>query len=282
MTTKKSDKKKKEEGLMPREEAQTLTKRNRAQERAALIKNKLMPPQSSNDELAMFLTFCKRRALDPFVNQVSCARIKGKLVFMTQIDGLRLIAQRTGCYAPSSKAAEYAYKKDDKGNERLYSCRVWVLKFVNDKPFEFEGLAFYDEQVGRKGDGTVKENWHNMPRHMLAIRAESFALRKGFPAELSGLYTKEEIEDTIFRESGESPTALANGGGVAGAKAALKEAPPEDTETTAPSIIDAAAEDAQGFAPTCKSCNGLLKAIDVDQGKCVDKTCDKHDEVVKL
>lgn len=307
--TKKKPQGKKDPGtaMMPRAEAETLTKRKNAQKRILLIKRQFMPRGASEDELAMFLTVCKRKALDPFLGHVSCVRIEGKLVFMTSIDALRLIAQRTKCYAPSPKAAHYEYKKDGS----LDSCRVWVLKFVNKQPVEYDGLAFYDEQVGRKGDGTIKKIWQRMPRHMLAVRAESFALRRGFPAELSGLYTKEEIEDTVMKDITPEAISEATGGGVQRAKAALKapdpEAPkqeaqkpeaPEEPEEAGGPILDAeyetveegngatvartAADSSALFKPECGQCGGTLVATDVDKGKCVDKTCELRGKEVRL
>lgn len=297
---KKEAAKKKEPGtaLMPRAEAETLTKRKNAQKRILLIKRQFMPRGASEDELAMFLTVCKRKALDPFLGHISCSRIDGKLVFMTSIDALRLIAQRTKCYAPSPKPSHYEYKKDGS----LLSCRVWVLKFVNKQSVEYDGMAFYDEQVGKKGDGTTKKIWKRMPRHMLAIRAESFALRRGFPAELSGLYTKEEIEDSVMKEITPEAISEANGGGVDRAKAALKAPDPEPPKPEAPEeaegpVVDAEFETAEGngetvaqeaadnaalFKPECQKCGGILVGVDVDKGKCVDKTCELGGKTVEL
>lgn len=303
--TKKDPKKKKAEkkkdpgtAMMPREEAETLTKKANARKRILLIKRQFMPRGASEDELAMFLTVCKRKALDPFLGHISCSRIDGKLVFMTSIDALRLIAQRTKCYAPSPKPAHYEYKKDGS----LLSCRVWMLKFVNKQPVEYDGLAFYDEQVGRKGDGTLKKIWKRMPRHMLAIRAESFALRMGFPAELSGLYTKEEIEDTVMKDITPEAISEANGGGVQRAKAALKAPDPEAQKQEAPEeakgpILDAefetieddgatvaqeAADSSALFKPECQECKGLLADAGGGEGKCLNETCKKFHIKVKL
>lgn len=300
---KKAEKKKPGTALMPREEAETLTKKKNAQKRILLIKRQFMPRGATEDELAMFLTVCKRKALDPFLGHISCSRIDGKLVFMTSIDALRLIAQRTKCYAPSPKPSHYEYKKDGK----LLSCRVWVLKYVNEQSVEYDGLAFYDEQVGRKGDGTLKKIWQRMPRHMLAIRAESFALRRGFPAELSGLYTKEEIEDSVMKEITPEAISEASGGGVQRAKAALKapdpEAPdpeaqkPEAPEEAGEPVLDAEYEDVEGngetttqeaapnsglFVPTCEKCKGPIADAGSGVGKCLNENCKKFHIKVKL
>lgn len=42
--------------------------------------------------------------------------------------------------------------------------------------------------------------WKNLPAQMINKVAESQALRKAFPAQLNGLYTKEEIENTDYEE----------------------------------------------------------------------------------
>lgn len=308
---KKAEKKKKEPGtaLMPREEAETLTKKKNARNRVLLIKRQLMPYGASEDELSMFLTYCKRRALDPFVGQVSCSKIGGKLVFMTGIDGLRLVAQRTKCYAPSPKPPHYEYKKDKDGKSTVKpdSCTVWVLKYVDGQPIEYSGIAFYDEQVGKNKDGTTNRMWTRMPRHMLAVRAEAFALRRGFPAELSGLYTVEEIEDSAMKEITPEVVSEANGGGNQRAKAALKAPDPEAQKQEAPEeaggpVLDAefetvegngervagktvaqeAADNANLFKPECEQCGGGLVSTDVDKGKCVNKKCELGGKVVAL
>jgi hypothetical protein len=54
-------------------------------------------------------------------------------------------------------------------------------------------VAHYDEYVQKKQDGNPNTMWAKMPANQLAKCAESLALRRAFPRQLSGLYTREEM-----------------------------------------------------------------------------------------
>lgn len=160
----------------------------KSKEYETLVKNKIKQsiPNLKEDEFALFMHIARSRELDPLLNQIYCVKMGGKITAQTSIDGLRLVAERTGKYAPG-KAPEYVY--DDNGN-LLYAI-AFVKKQTNDGSWhETASQAFYKEY---KGNGGI---WGKLPHVMLAKCAESQALRKAFPAELSGLYSEEEMEQS--------------------------------------------------------------------------------------
>lgn len=135
--------------------------------------------RGANDaQLALFLQTCRSRGLDPFVKQVYFTP-QGIIV---SIDGLRAIAERTGCYAPGPTRYEY----DDA--KALVAAYVTVRKNVSGTWFDIEESAFYEEYRG------TSPIWKKMPRVMLAKCAEARALRRAFSSDLSGLYAAEEMD----------------------------------------------------------------------------------------
>lgn len=160
---------------------------------------------ASDNELKLFLQTAKRTGLDPFARQIYCIKrydsIVGSMVMSAQvsIDGFRLIADRTGRYVPSK---EPTYTFDADGN--LESATAYLKKLVAGTWHEVSATAFFSEYVQTKKDGTPNSMWKKMPRLMLAKCAESLVLRKAFPAELSGLYTAEEMGTVIGENTPET------------------------------------------------------------------------------
>jgi len=138
---------------------------------------------ASESEFKIFMNICEQTRLNPFTKQIYFIKIQGRMTTMTSIDGLRLTAERTGKYVPGR---DTSYTYDKAGN--LYSATSYVKKLGPDNSWhEVAATAIYAEY---KKSGGV---WSTMPHVMLAKCAESLALRKAFPADLSGLYSEEEM-----------------------------------------------------------------------------------------
>lgn len=167
-------------------------------------------PDTSDDEFALFCEVAKTTGLNPFQKQIyaimrkSKEKVNGqwvetqKMTIQTGIDGYRVIAARTGKHAGTSDA-EYGPTV----NGFPEWARVSVKRLVSSSLVaDFTATARWSEYAQMKdeysgGNKTGKKvpsgQWPNMPYLMLAKCAEALALRKAFPAELSGVYTSEEM-----------------------------------------------------------------------------------------
>lgn len=151
---------------------------------------------STNEELQLFIHACKRCGLDPFMKQIHAVKRwdsnahREVMSIQTGIDGYRLIAERTGRYVPGR---ETTYQYDSNGS--LTSATAYIKKLAGDGSWhEVSATAFWSEYVASKKDGTPTNMWATKPHVMLGKCAEALVLRKAFPADLSGIYTAEEME----------------------------------------------------------------------------------------
>ena len=144
----------------------------------------------SDSDLRVFLHICKHTKLDPLARQIYAIPRGGKMTIQTSIDGFRLIADRTGCYAPG-KPTEYHY--DEKGN--LLAATAYVKKLAGSTWHEVGEQVLLCEYMGNT------PFWKKMPAVMLSKVAESKALRRAFPADLIGLYTDDEMDQADRKET---------------------------------------------------------------------------------
>ena len=167
------------------------------QEQVSLLAKTLSQAGLSEQEFYLYIEYVKRTKLDPFVRQLYAIKDKGRMSIIVGIDGLRVIAQRTGELdgqdGPYWKAQDGPWLEVWDSEEPPYACKVEVYRRGAKRPFK--GLVRYDSFVRFNKDGEPLGNWATMPDHMLAIRAESHALRKAFPAETAGLYVSQDDQE---------------------------------------------------------------------------------------
>jgi len=152
-------------------------------EQAQIVK-RTIAPNLTMDEMVIFAHICQRVQLDPFAKQIYAIKRGGTMCIQTAIDGFRLVAERTGKYSPGQ---DTEFLTDDKG--KLIGAKVYVKKQTADGTWhQISATALLSEYSPNSG------LWGKMPSVMIEKCAEARALRRAFPADLSGLYTSDEMD----------------------------------------------------------------------------------------
>ena len=149
-------------------------------------------PGCSTDELRLFAYACQRTGLDPFSKQIYAIKRGGKMTIQAGIDGLRSIAERTG-------------QLDGSATEWCGPDGVWVDVWLDSKPpaaaktiLHRKGASHPFVGVARFADYNAGQGlWSKMPAAMIAKCSEALALRKAFPADLSGVYSTDEMDQAV-------------------------------------------------------------------------------------
>lgn len=188
-------------------------------ERLDLIKN-TCAKGATDDEFALLCYQAQRTGLDPLSKQIYLIphwdANAGKMIRTPQvsIDGLRVVADRSGKYAGQT-APQWADANGKWHDAWLAdgppaAAKVGVLR----KDFELAVIAVarFESYVQTTKDGKPNRAWSEMPDIMIAKCAEALALRKAFPQDMSGLYTDDEhpateakTEDITWQESKPPP-----------------------------------------------------------------------------
>ena len=149
-------------------------------------------PGCSNDELRLFAYACQRTGLDPFSKQIYAIKRGCKMTIQAGIDGLRSIAERTG-------------QLDGSVTEWCGPDGAWVDVWLDSKPpaaaktiLHRKGASHPFVGVARFADYNAGQGlWPKMPAAMIAKCSEALALRKAFPADLSGVYSTDEMDQAV-------------------------------------------------------------------------------------
>lgn len=149
-------------------------------------------PDGKPDEVRLFGIVCTRTGLDPFTKQIYAIKNRGRVQFMTGIDGLRAIASRSPRYlgqdGPYWCGADGEWK--DVWLEKTPPAAAKVIVLVTGP----DGSVLRVPAVAHWAEyGSNKNVWGEKPSLMIAKCAESLGLRKAFPNDISGLYTQEEM-----------------------------------------------------------------------------------------
>lgn len=155
-------------------------------------------------DLAVFLHVCQRTGLDPFARQIHMIgrrekRRDGtygmKYTIQTGIDGLRVIAARTGKYL--GRGGPWWCGEDGQWRDAWLptappaAARACVFRAGEQEPTY--GVALWREYAQTGQDGRPQALWAGKPAHMLGKVAEAIALRAAFPQDMGGLYTDDEM-----------------------------------------------------------------------------------------
>ena len=169
-------------------------------ERIQLVKDTYCKGATDN-EFQLFIGTCQKLNLSPEARQVFAVKRwdssakKEVMSIQVSIDGFRLAAERTGKYA---------------GQDGPFWCGedgVWQDVWLDEKPPVAAKVGVFRKDWGKpiyavarfktyaqtKKDGSLTMMWAKMDDLMIAKCAETLALRKAFPNDLSGIYSPDEM-----------------------------------------------------------------------------------------
>jgi phage recombination protein Bet len=184
-----------------------------------------MNQDCSPSEFDQFMHVSATLGLDPLKKQIYAFVFnkdnadKRRMSIVVGIDGFRAVAKRSGEYRGDERAPRFVIDPELVSAERnplgLVSAEVTVNQFSHGAWHPITAIVFWDEfapiveggkweknENGKsffRGNGSFvldpkKDNWRKMPRVMLAKCAEAQAIRRGWPEDLSAVYSDEEMD----------------------------------------------------------------------------------------
>lgn len=166
-------------------------------------------PGASGESVLMVWDYCMARKLDPLkkpchivpmeVKDKGTDRYIWRDVVMPGIYEYRTTAQRTGEYMGHSKP-EYGPWTEHAGVVAPEWCAITIYRWSGaaKQRTEYPVQVFFREAVATKRDGSANSRWKKAPAQMLTKCTEAAGLREGFPDEIGGEPTMEEMEGKVL------------------------------------------------------------------------------------
>ena len=162
-------------------------------------------PGAAPQSVLMVWDYCVARKLDPMKKpcHIVPMRVKDQRsgdwnwrdVVMPGIYEYRTTAMRTGLYLGHSKP-EYGPMVEFAGVTAPEWCEMTIYRWNKEaqQRFEFPVRIYFRECVATTKEGNANERWRKASIQMLTKCTEAAGLREGFPDELGGEATAEEME----------------------------------------------------------------------------------------
>lgn len=175
-------------------------------------------PGAKGESVVLAWDYCVARRLDPLkkpchivpmnVRDARTDKYSYRDVIMPGIYEYRTTAHRTGEYLGHS-IPEYGPVEDYKGVMAPTWCSITVYRWnpLARMKAEFPVRLEFKEISVTKRDGNLNDRWSTAPKMQLTKCTEAAALREGFPDELGGTHTVEEMEGRIIDSTAIDVTA---------------------------------------------------------------------------
>lgn len=217
-------------------------------EQIALIAQ-TVAPGASRLELAWYLYNAKRLGLEPMLKQIYFIRYKagepGEIV--VGIDGYRAQAEASGVYAGSDDPV-FEYDADGQPAGAPSKATVTVWKLVGGQRVPFTASVRWKEFY--PGDGAIGAQYRKRPHNQMAVRAESHAIRKGFPYQSATLEAHAEAPMEWRQAAAEDDAAASNPALVARNARRYDEIFSESTEPSSAQVSPSVPGRSSGAAAT--------------------------------
>lgn len=214
----------------------TITEVVWTKERVDLIRRMKCPPDTTEDEFAIFLMQCKRTGMDPLIDEADCVprwktvKVRGQngmwfdqkveaKVFQPREAGMRARADRFPDYkgiafgvvregdvfdfSPSEKKVTHSFNPADPKRQLKPIMGAWAQISRTDRVCAPVWVPL-SERIQLKTDGKVTQMWNTKTETMIGKCARADAYKMEYPNVFAGNYIVEEWEQEE-REINEAP-----------------------------------------------------------------------------